>query len=94
MANRRLGVEYIVNGYETTGTSDLPDPDTEVPGVAESVNGIQEYRPDYRGDATASSVKPFLDRTVEDCVEAWQNGSWQGESDTDVDRDLVSMMVA
>ena len=79
MANRRLGVEYPVTHFEVTGSHDLPDPESEAPSVVESTNRIQEYRPDFRGDLNATSVRPFIDAVVEDCVEAWAGGLDVGE---------------
>jgi len=87
MANRRMGVEYAINGFETPGTKDLPEPSAVPPSAAESVNGIDEFRPDFRGDVSASSVKPYLDQVIEDCVEAWAE---IGQDEPGVDRRKVS----
>jgi hypothetical protein len=83
MANRRLGVEYAVTQFEVTGSRDLPDPDSEPPRIEESFNGIQEYHPDFRGDINATSVRPFIDAVVDDCVEAWEAGVGIGELEAD-----------
>jgi len=83
MANRRLGVEYAVTQFEVIGARDLPDPDSPMPSAAESVNGIQEYRPDFRGDVNATSVMPYIDAVVMDCVEAWEGGVGVGEPEMD-----------
>ena len=87
MANRRLGVEYTISGFETKGSKDLPDPNTIAPSSEESQNGIDEFRPDFRGDVGAISVRPFIDRVIEDCVEAWDAGL--GQSEPEVDRRKV-----
>ncbi len=79
MANRRLGVEYAVTQFEVTGSRDLPDPESSPPNIEESVIGIQEYRPDFRGDINATSVKPYIEAVVEDCVEDWEGGVGVGE---------------
>lgn len=83
MANRRLGVEYAVTHFEVTGSRDLPDPESIAPSAHESVNGIQEYRPDFRGDLNATSVRPYVEAVVEDCVQAWEESVGIGEPDVD-----------
>ncbi len=83
-ANARLGVEYQVSQFETSGTSFLPSPDSDPPGPEESINGIQEYRPDFlMGDVKSPSVQPFIEKVIEDVLENWQQG------DVEIDRDLV-----
>ncbi|RSH94882.1 hypothetical protein EHS25_004688 [Saitozyma podzolica] len=89
MANRRLGVEYAVTNFDVMGTKDLPDPDSHAPSADASVNKIQEYRPDFRGDVTASNVKPYIDTVVEDVVGGWE-GTMEGE---DLDRKRVEEAV-
>lgn len=89
MANRRLGVEYAVTNFDVVGTKDLPDPDSHAPSADASVNKIQEYRPDFRGDVTASNVKPYIDTVVEDVVGAWE-GTMEGE---ELDRKRVEEAV-
>jgi hypothetical protein len=89
MANRRLGVEYAVTNFDVMGTKDLPDPDSHAPSDDASVNKIQEYRPDFRGDVTASNVKPYIDTVVEDVVGGWE-GTMEGE---DLDRKRVEEVV-
>ena len=83
MANRRLGVEYLVSQFEVVGGRDLPDPESEVLDSKDSANGVQEYRPDFRGDINATSVRPFIDVVVQDCVEAWEGGVRDGEPEAD-----------
>jgi hypothetical protein len=89
MANRRLGVEYAVTNFDVVGTKDLPDPDSHAPSAEASVNRIQEYRPDFRGDVTASNVKPYIDTVVEDVVGGWE-GTMEGE---ELDRKRVEEAV-
>ncbi|WWD16324.1 hypothetical protein CI109_100750 [Kwoniella shandongensis] len=86
MANRRLGVEYAVSNFESKGSRDLPDPASEPRTAAESPNEVDEYRPDFRGDINATSVKPFIEKVVEDVVEAWDGGVGAGEPDVDRER--------
>jgi len=90
LANRRLGVEYIISGFETPGTKDLPDPHSIAPTEAESVNKIDEYRPNFKGDVSASTVKPYIDQVIEDVVEAWAD---MGEDEPHVDRKKASVAV-
>ena len=72
MANRRLGVQYPVKEFECHGSRDLPEPGTIPPSPAESVNGVQEFRPDFRiTDPTTPAVKPFFDQVVDDCTNEW-----------------------
>jgi hypothetical protein len=86
MANRRLGVEYAVTNFDVVGSRDLPDPDTQPPSVNESLNKVREYRPDFRGDVGAANVKPYIERVVEDVVEAWEGGVGEGEEVVDKKR--------
>ncbi|ORY24468.1 hypothetical protein BCR39DRAFT_546724 [Naematelia encephala] len=83
MANRRLGVEYAVSQFESLGGKDLPDPASIPPPVAESANGVQEFRPQFGQDVTAESVRPFIDQVVLDCSEAWHGGVGEGEEGVD-----------
>ena len=83
MANRRLGVEYAVMQFEVIGARDLPDPSSQPDSPDQSVNGIQEYRPDFRGDIRATSVSPFIEVVVDDCVDAWEGGVGLGEPEAD-----------
>lgn len=87
MANRRLGVEHQVKDFEVRGTRELPDPGP-VPSVEESINGIQEFRPDFRRLSTSPTVRPFLDQVTEDVTEAWEAGL--GKLEPGVDRKKVS----
>ena len=66
MANRRLGIEYNAAGFQVKGSKNLPAPGTIPPTAAESINGVQEYSPDFRADAGSESVKQFLDQVYED----------------------------
>ncbi|KAK8861753.1 hypothetical protein IAR55_002576 [Kwoniella newhampshirensis] len=86
MANRRLGVEYAVSNFESKGSRELPHPETKPRTAAESPNGVSEFRPDFRGDINATSVSPFIERVVEDVVEAWESGVGVGEPDVDRER--------
>lgn len=79
MANRRLGIEYNVSGFESKGGRELPSPESLPTSAGESVNGVEEFRPDFRGDVNAPTVKPFLDQVVQDCMEAWEAGVGKGE---------------
>nr|ODO00898.1 hypothetical protein L204_01621 [Cryptococcus depauperatus CBS 7855] len=74
MANRRLGIEYTVSNYESHGSKDLPDPSSRPLTANESPNRVDEFRPDFRGDANASSVKPFVNKVVDDVYDAWIAG--------------------
>ena len=74
MANRRLGIEYNVSGFESKGGKDLPSPDSPPVSAEESVNGVEEFRPDFRSDVNASTVKPFLEQVAQDCMDAWAAG--------------------
>lgn len=83
MANRRLGVEYQVNGFQTPGTRDLPDPQSHAPDALESINAVDEFRPDFRTDVTSVSVEPYIEKVVEDCWQAWETGVGDGEEGVD-----------
>ncbi|EIW68941.1 hypothetical protein TREMEDRAFT_71731, partial [Tremella mesenterica DSM 1558] len=74
MANRRLGVEYLITHFEARGTRDLPPPGSVPPSAEESINQVQEFRPDFRADVAHPSVRPFLDQVWEDVVYDWENG--------------------
>ncbi|WVQ93692.1 hypothetical protein IAU59_000768 [Kwoniella sp. CBS 9459] len=92
MANRRLGVEYLVSNFESKGSKDLPDPSSEPPKAAESANGVDEFRPDFRGDINAGDVKPFVEQVIEDVMEAWSTHGLHLE-EPDVDRTRVEAAV-
>ncbi|ORX35350.1 hypothetical protein BD324DRAFT_609586 [Kockovaella imperatae] len=82
MANRRLGVQYAIQGFEVRGSRELPEPGTSAPSPTESANGVQEFRPYFRGEITSPEAKPFIDQVVDDCLEAWErdDGLGAGES--------------
>ena len=84
MANRRLGVEYTIANFETAGARDLPDPQSTPPTKDESVTGVDEFRPDFRGDSQHHTVAPYLDAVVHDVVEAWEGGVGNGEPEVDL----------
>ncbi|WVQ83919.1 hypothetical protein IAT38_006063 [Cryptococcus sp. DSM 104549] len=88
MANRRLGVEYTVSSFESKGGRDLPEPASRPLTAAESPNGVDECRPDFRGDVNATSVKPFIDLVVNDVWEAWPSVAG-GTADGEMDRGRV-----
>ncbi|OCF36246.1 hypothetical protein I316_02119 [Kwoniella heveanensis BCC8398] len=92
MANRRLGVEYLVNNFESKGSRDLPDPSSEPPKADESANGVDEFRPDFRGDINAADVKPFVEQVIDDVMEAWTSHNLHLE-EPDVDRSRVEAAV-
>lgn len=79
LANRRLGIEYNVLGYDSRGGRDLPDPASQPASAAESPNNTQEFRPDFRADVNAATVKPFLEQVAHDCREHWDAGMGKGE---------------
>ncbi|TXT07488.1 hypothetical protein VHUM_03208 [Vanrija humicola] len=83
MANRRLGVEYPVSSFEVKGSRDLPDP-TNIPPTAEtSVNGVDEFRPDFRADVGSASVRPFVDAVIQDVKAAWNESYSVEEPEVD-----------
>ena len=84
MANRRLGVRYSVKGFTCDGTTDLPEPMSRPPTQQESVNGVEEFRPDFSGDLNAPSVQPYIDKVVDDCMDALT-----GDLEIDMDRKKV-----
>ncbi|WVF66068.1 hypothetical protein IAT40_000807 [Kwoniella sp. CBS 6097] len=92
MANRRLGVEYLVTNFESKGSKDLPDPSTEPPKAAESANEVDEFRPDFRGDINAGDVKPFIEQVIDDVMEAWTSHNLHLE-EPEVDRTRVEAAV-
>lgn len=83
MANKRLGVEYSISKFETRGTKDLPEPTSTPPTIEESINGVEEYRPDFKRDVNSSDVKPFIERVIDDVEEAWEGGVKLGEPPVD-----------
>lgn len=85
MANRRLGVEYTVNGFDCKGTRELPDPSTIPPSADTSVNGVDEFRPDFRGDVSSATVRTYLDVVAHDCKAAWAETLAEEEPDVDDD---------
>ncbi|WVR03639.1 hypothetical protein IAU60_000633 [Kwoniella sp. DSM 27419] len=93
MANRRLGVEYAVTNFETKGTKDLPDPESEPVKAAESVNGVDEFRPNFKGDLTTDNVKEFIDTVVEDVLEAWEGGVKGDEPNVDRERIVTAVSI-
>jgi hypothetical protein len=40
----------------------------------ESVNHVQEFRPDFRADAKAPTVQPFLEQVTADVIAEWEGG--------------------
>lgn len=86
MANRRLGIEYNVSGFESKGGRELPSPDSTPKSAAESVNGVEEFRPDFRQDVTSLTVKPFIEQVAQDVLEAWEAGVGKGEFTLSVDK--------
>lgn len=83
MANRRLGVEYPVSSFEVKGSRDLPDP-TNIPPTAEtSVNGVDEFRPDFRADVGSASVRPFVDAVIQDVKASWSESYSVEEPEVD-----------
>jgi hypothetical protein len=93
MANRRLGVEYLVSGFDVLGHRELPHPSSVPLSAEESLNGVQEFRPDFTADATSSTVKPFLDQVTLDCIEAWEGGVGIGEEAAGIDRRKIGEAV-
>ncbi|WRT63867.1 uncharacterized protein IL334_000792 [Kwoniella shivajii] len=91
MANRRLGVAYPVANFMSNGTRDLPDPTSIPPKAEESVNGVDEFRPDFRADVAAPGVRAFVDQVIEDCVESWQVSL--GDDEPEVDRERITAAV-
>lgn len=71
MTNRRLGVAYTISPYNIPGNKDLPEPSDTAPGPDESVNGVQEFRPDFRADSSDKDIKAFLDLIRDDVRGAW-----------------------
>jgi len=69
----------------------LPDPHSLVPTEIDSINKIDEFRPNFKGDVSASTVKPYIDQVIEDVVEAWTE---MGEDEPHVDRKKVSAVVS
>jgi hypothetical protein len=81
-------VEYNISGFDTPGTKDLPDPHSIAPTAAESLNKVEEFRPNFKGDVSASTVKPYIDQVIEDVVAAWAE---MGEDEPHIDRKKVSL---
>lgn len=92
MANRRLGVEYNIAEFKTPGSKDLPDSNSIPPTAAESLSGVDEYRPVYGSDPADDAVKPFIDQVVADVTEAWE-GALAAE-EPEVDSQKVCKVVA
>jgi hypothetical protein len=67
-----------------------PCPPDEVPGPDTSMNGIQEYRPDYTKSNEDAEIRVLLDQVVEEVWTRWSRGDHQGEEG--VDRDKVSLI--
>jgi hypothetical protein len=78
-ANRRLGIMYNVSKFESKGDNVLPDPSSTPLGPDESVNGVQEFRPDFSAGPDALTVKPFLEQVTADVTYEWENGVARGE---------------
>ncbi|KAK4686957.1 hypothetical protein P7C73_g3159, partial [Tremellales sp. Uapishka_1] len=91
-ANRRLGVEYLVSGFEVQGSKDLPAPESKAPHILQSVNCCEEYRPNFQGDINAPTVRPFIDRVVEDCIYEWEEKG-MGAGEEDIGRDQIERAV-
>lgn len=86
MANRRLGVEYTVSSFEVKGSKELPVPGSLAPTAENSLNGVDEFRPDFRADVSSAGVRPFLDAVTADCKEAWGEGYTTEEPEVDDDQ--------
>lgn len=91
MANRRLGVEYPVSAFESKGTRDLPDPASIPAMAAESVNAVDEFRPDFRADVSSNTVRPFLDTVITDCKTTWNESYAADEPEVDEDQIVKSV---
>lgn len=83
MANRRLGVEYTVSSFEVKGSKELPIPGSIAPSAETSLNGVEEFRPDFRADVSSAGVRPFLDAVTADCKEAWNEAFTAEEPEVD-----------
>ncbi|BEI95319.1 hypothetical protein CcaverHIS631_0102680 [Cutaneotrichosporon cavernicola] len=86
MANRRLGVEYTVSSFEVKGSKELPMPGTIAPEADTSLNGVDEFRPDFRADVGGAAVRPFLDAVTADVKDAWGEGYAVDEPEVDNDQ--------
>ncbi|TXT05293.1 uncharacterized protein COLE_06613 [Cutaneotrichosporon oleaginosum] len=86
MANRRLGVEYAVSNFEVKGTKELPMPGTIPPGADTSLNGVDEFRPDFRSDLGHPDLRPFLDAVTADVKDAWGESFATDEPEVDDDQ--------
>jgi hypothetical protein len=65
---------YNVSKFESKGGTDLPDPKTAPLGPEESVNGVQEFRPDFSASLDALTVKPFIEQVTADVINEWDSG--------------------
>jgi hypothetical protein len=91
MANRRLGVQYPVKYHESLGTPHLPAPNTRAPPLEESLNRVQEYRPDYNHTPQEDeSVAEFLYIIKEDVWNAWEQEHGDMEEVEGVNKSKVS----
>ncbi|WWC85972.1 uncharacterized protein L201_000842 [Kwoniella dendrophila CBS 6074] len=90
-ANQRLGVEYLVSNFISKGSMDLPDPNSTPPKAENSMNGVDEFAPEFKADLNSSNVKPFIDQVVEDCLEALKGGL--GDEEPDIDREKITSAV-
>lgn len=81
-------MEYLIAGFETKGTKDLPSHLSVAPTAAESINHVDEYRPDFKGDVTNPSVRTYIERVVDDCLENW--AAHMDGTDEEPDRRKVS----
>lgn len=86
MANRRVGVEYPVSSFECKGSKDLPDPNSIPPTAETSINGVDEYRPDFRADVSSASVRPFIEAVTADVKKAWAENYAAAEPEVDDDQ--------
>lgn len=86
MANRRLGLEYLVTNFRVVGSTTLPDPSDPVPPLHMSANGIQEFRPDWHKDPTDEGVAAFIEAATGDAWNAWEGGVGEGEEGVDMDK--------
>lgn len=91
MANRRLGVEYPVQSFDSKGSRELPDPASIPPTADASINGVDEYRPDFRADVASATVRPFLDQVISDVRTAWSEGFEREEPDVDDEQIVKSV---
>lgn len=89
-ANRLLGVEYHVSGFDVPGSAVLPDPESVPPAPHQSVSGVAEHRPEYAPDQRGRGVREYLDQVVQDVLDEWPR--FEGQ-EGQVDREGVAEKV-